>query len=282
MKHFKSMLSLIAIFLLSVFIMPVGDSLAGTKIAFTSLDTNQPYKVSGTLYLPKNRSIPCPAIVLVHGTMGIDARGEFYREPILQAGIAIFEVDFKTGIYTSPLDRPKNETFLPLAFAALKELRKLQVIDPNRIGIMGFSMGGGITLRTAIEANRKMWMDNEKGFAAHAAFYPVCRYFIPALKRSGSGLTGTPIIVFYGTEDSYGEGEAVPELKRLLDKKFHFNLTTVEYQGATHGFNRKGPSMSYRDPASKDGRGYMAWNEEAANDSLTRVVAFLRQTLTVK
>jgi dipeptidyl aminopeptidase/acylaminoacyl peptidase len=30
-----------------------------------------------------------------------------------------------------------------MAFAALKQLRKLPAIDPNRIGIMGFSMGAG-------------------------------------------------------------------------------------------------------------------------------------------
>ena len=281
MNHFKSIWLLVVI-LQTIFVMSAGDSFAGSKITFSSLDANQPYKVSGTLYLPNKTSNPSPAIVLVHGTAGIDVRGEFYREPILKAGIAIFEVDFKTGIYTSALDRPKNETFLPLAFAALKELRKLQVIDPNRIGIMGFSMGGGITLRTAIEANRKMWMGNETGFATHAAFYPVCRYIIPVLEKSGSGLTGAPIIVFYGTEDSYGEGEAVPELKRLLAQKFNFDLKTVEYKGATHGFNRKGSPVNYRDPASKDGRGYMAWDEVAANDSLTRVVAFLRQTLTAK
>ena len=74
--------------------------------------------------------------------MGIDSRGAFYRESILKAGIAIFEVDFKTGIYPTPFTRPPPETLVPMGFAALKELRKLPAIDPERIGIMGFSMGG--------------------------------------------------------------------------------------------------------------------------------------------
>ena len=34
--------------------------------------------------------------------MGIDQRGELYRQPLLDAGIGIFEVDFKTGIYAGP------------------------------------------------------------------------------------------------------------------------------------------------------------------------------------
>lgn len=259
-----------------------GASPAGRKINFSSLDADQPYKVSGMLYLPESASAPCPAVVLVHGTTGIDSRGTFYRDSILQAGIAILEVDFKTGIYTSATDRPKNETFLPLAFAALKELRKLPAIDPARIGIMGFSMGGGITLRTAVESNRESWMGTEKGFAAHAAFYPVSKPFIARLEKSHSGMTGAPMIIFYGTEDAYGEGSAVPALKSLLSKKHHFEVTTVEYPGASHGFNRNGPPVRYADPAAKDGQGYMAWDAEAANDSRIRLVAFLREALTVK
>jgi dienelactone hydrolase len=265
--------------LLAAFVLTPGVASAGTEIDFSSLDAEHPYKVSGTLYLPENVPGAVPAVVLVHGTMGIDQRGELYRQPLLNVGIAIFEVDFKTGIYKSPMDRPKPDTFLPLAFAALKELRKLPSIDPNRIGIMGFSMGGNIGLRTAMESNVKRWLGDDKGFLAFALFYPVCKHFTKDFEKSGSKLTGGPMIIFYGTEDSYGEGEAVPELKSLLATKYDFQLLTVEYPGATHGFNRNGPPMHYLDPAAKHFRGYMAWNPEAANDSITRVVAFLRENL---
>jgi dienelactone hydrolase len=265
--------------LLAVVVLPVEAFSAGTKIGFSSLDAEHPHKVSGTLYLPENPPNPVPAIVLIHGTTGIDMRGEFYRASILGAGIAIFEVDFKTGVYTGTLTRPKPDAFLPMAFAALKELRKLSSIDPNRVGIMGFSMGGHIALRTAMEDNRKRWMGEEKGFIAFATFYPVCKPFIRDLEKSGSKLTGAPIIVFYGSEDSYGEGTAVPELKTLLATKYNFQLATVEYPGATHGFNRNAPAMRYFDPAAKGRRGYMTWNPEAANDSLVKVVAFLREKL---
>jgi dienelactone hydrolase len=269
--------------ILSALLAPsIGAAPAGTKIDFSSLDASQPYKVSGTLYLPETGRSPCPAVVLVHGTAGIDSRGTFYREAILGAGIALFEVDFKTGIYSSALDRPKPEFFLPLVFAALKELRRLPVIDSMRIAIMGFSMGGGIALRAALEANRKAWMEDEKGFAAFATFYPVCKPFIKKLEESGGKLTDAPMIIFYGSEDSYGEGKAVPELKRLLAKKYNFDVTTVEYAGASHGFNRNAPTLSYPDPAANGGMGTMAWNENAANDSVIKLVAFLQQFLNGK
>jgi dienelactone hydrolase len=211
--------------------------------------------------------------------MGIDSRGAFYRESILKAGIAFFEVDFKTGIYRGPLTRPSPEAMVPMGFAALKELRKLPTIDPDRIGIMGFSMGGHLTVTTAFETNRKLWMGDEKGFAAHAAFYPVCS---PFLRRKDCTMTGAPMIIFYGTEDAYGDGKNVPEFKRLLLEKYNFEVTTVEYVGAHHGFNRNAPALSYRDPAAKGWKGYEAWDAKAANDSLIRVVDFLRKTLAAK
>jgi len=272
---------LLALGLLTV-VMPVGASAAETKIEFASLDHNQHYKLSGTLYLPDNASSPVPAIVLIHGTLGIDQRGELYRQPLLHAGIGIFEVDFKTGIYMGALDRPKPDTFLPMAFAALKELRKLPSVDPNRIGIMGFSLGGNIALRTAMETNVKQWMGDGKGFAAFVMFYPVCNYFTKDFENSGSKLTGGPMVVFYGSEDAFGEGKAVPELKSLLAKKYNFQLITVEYAGATHGFNLDAPEMTAFDPAAKGSRVHIKWDSEAANDSVTKVVAFLSENLDAK
>ncbi len=252
---------------------------AATTINFTSLDKSHPFKVSGTLYLPEKNPGPCPAVVMVHGTSGINSVGTFYRDSILQAGIAVFEVDFKTGIFTGTRDRPLPDTLVAMGFAALKELRKLPAIDPNRIGIMGFSMGGHLTVTTAFEANRKLWMGEEKGFAVHAAFYPVCK---PFLRQADCKMTGAPMIIFYGTEDAYGDGKYIPEFKRLLLEKYGFDVTTVEYAGAHHGFNRSEPALSYWDPAAIDRKGYMAWDGNAANDSLTRVVDFLHKTLVVK
>ena len=264
---------------LTVFVVPVVATSARTKIQFSSLDEKHPLKVSGTLFLPETNKTPCPAVVMVHGTSGINSVGAFYRDSILQSGIAIFEVDFKTGIYTGPSDRPSPDTLVAMGFAALKALRKLPAIDPDRIGIMAFSMGGHLAVNTAFEKNRKLWMGDEKGFATRAAFYPVCKGF---LSQSDCKVTGAPMIILYGTEDAYGDGNNVPVFKRLLLKKCGFDVTIVEYPGAHHGFNRNQPALSYRDPAAIGGKGYMAWDANAANDSLTRVLDFLRMTLATK
>lgn len=270
---------LLAVILLPVFAGPVRTLAAGTMMNFTSLDPKHPYILSGTLYLPESRSGPCPAIVVVHGTMGIDSRVEFYRGSTLEEGIAVFEVDFKTGIYRGPFTRPSPDALVPMGFAALKALRQLTAVDPDRIGIMGFSMGGHLAVTTAFESSRRLWMGNEKGFATHVAFYPVCR---PFLQQDDCKMTGAPLIILYGTEDAYGEGKNVPEFKRLLLEKYGFATTTVEYAGACHGFNRNEPPLRYWDPAATGRRGYMAWDAKAANDSLVRVADFLRRTLAAR
>jgi dienelactone hydrolase len=211
--------------------------------------------------------------------MGIDSRNEFYRAAILKEGIATFEVDFKSGIYSSPLNRPHPSAFVPMVFAALKELRKLPSIDPDRIGVMGYSLGGHMAVDAAFEANRKPWMGDEKGFAAHVAFYPVCK---PYLQQEDLRVTGAPMIILYGTEDSYGEGTNVPAFKRLLHEKANFEVTTVGYAGALHAFNHNVPPEDHWDPVAIGHRSHTAWNADAANDSLGQVVSFLRKTLTAK
>ena len=102
---------LLAVVLLIVCAVPVGAAPAGTTIHFSSLDKGQPFNVSGTLYLPENATAPCPAVVIVHGTAGVDMRNEFYRGALLNAGMATFEVDFKTGVFTSAMNRPQIESF---------------------------------------------------------------------------------------------------------------------------------------------------------------------------
>lgn len=106
--------------------------------------------LSATLRIPEATN-PVPAIIIVHGTAGIDARGQFYRRPLETAGFATLEVDFKSGVFTSPRDRPKNPAFLPYLFAAVAALHEQAEIDRSRLGLLGISLGGHLALNAAMK-----------------------------------------------------------------------------------------------------------------------------------
>ena len=280
MIRYSEWIKLLAVGCLAVLVTPIGATPGGERIEFSSLDRSHPLPVSGTLYLPEEKSPPCPAVVMVHGTSGINSVGRFYQDSILQAGIAVFEVDFKTGIFTGPRDRPSPDALVAMGFAALKELRKRPAIDPDRIGIMGFSMGGHLTVNAAFEKNRKLWMGDEKGFATHAAFFPVCKQFSGA-KRLPADRGSDDYLLWDRRLLRRRRKRAVVQTPASRTNT-SFGVTTVEYAGARHDFNRNEPPLSYYDPAAIGGRGYMAWDADAANDSLTRVVDFLSKTLAAK
>ena len=81
-------------------------------VQFRGLETT-PRHFSGILTLPKANKKSVPVVVLVHGTAGVESRYEFHRPALLEAGIGTFEVDFKTGVFTSASDRPRIVTFQP-------------------------------------------------------------------------------------------------------------------------------------------------------------------------
>jgi dienelactone hydrolase len=249
---------------------------APRAIEFRSLDPGQSWRLHGTLYLPDDRAAPHRALVVMHGTLGIDARNELYRDALLKEGIATFEIDYKTGVYRTVLRRPRPAEIVPVAYAALQELRKLPEIDPDRIAIMGYSLGGHAAVDTAFESNRGRWLHDAKGFAAHVAFYPVSR---PYLEQADLAVTGAPMIILYGTADSYGEGDSIPAFVRLLEEKARFKATVVPYPGASHDFNLDAPADDHWDPVAVGHRSHTEWNADAAHDSVVRVVEFLRSSL---
>src|SRR5579859_4193104 len=114
-------------------------------VAFPSL-SNPPLTVAGKLALPLDDERPAetslPAVLICHGSDGVDGRGEFYAPALHEAGIATLEIDMwaARGTGRGAAARPGSpiET-LPDAFGALAYLAAQPEIDPARIGIMGFS-----------------------------------------------------------------------------------------------------------------------------------------------
>jgi pimeloyl-ACP methyl ester carboxylesterase len=104
--------------------------------------------ISATLYIP-DQTGPVPAVLMLHGfASSKDEVGNMYAreaKALAEKGIASLRIDF-AGFGKSDGD-PGSITIdgeLDNARVALEELKKTDGIDPARIGVLGFSLGGGI------------------------------------------------------------------------------------------------------------------------------------------
>ena len=88
------------------------------------------------------------AVLIVHGSGGIDTRGELHTKSLNAAGFVTLEIDLwaARGWMGASFGRPPGvpET-LPDAFAALSFLADLEGVDADRIGIVGFSWEASLT-----------------------------------------------------------------------------------------------------------------------------------------
>lgn len=268
-------------------------------VEFDSFDLESsspsPVTVKGKLKLPvrydgKKRCFllkkDVPAVLILHGSAGIDFRGDFYARGLNAAGIATFEIDMweARGI-NSAADRPAVPLFTyPDAFGALAYLSGHPNIDPGRIGVMGFSWGGVVTMASATEHYASQ-LGGGLRFAAHVAHYPVCwasnNQAIPGSEFSD--LTGAPILIQIGEEDDYDDGSGPCfALKDSLAPKEQRIVEVMTYEGAFHGWDRLEVPVTVEDPFSHLGAGgevEIVPDVDQAYKSRKKVVQFFRRHL---
>jgi dienelactone hydrolase len=175
--------------------------------------------IPAELYVPTKRSEPFGALVLVHGSSGVlDYREHWYAREFAARGYAALVIDsFKPRGVTSTNDDQTRVTTAQMVqdtYGALAFLATDKRIDSARIGLMGFSKGGFVTLRSAAKpvadgiaaAGGLM-----QRFAFHIAFYPSC-----TLQQRSTATTGGPILMMLGERDDYVRPEICVGYARRL------------------------------------------------------------------
>ncbi len=231
-------------------------------------------RLSATLRIPHVTN-PLPAIIIVHGTAGIDERGEFYRIPLEAAGFATLEVDFKSGIFTSPKDRPRNPAFIPYLFAAVAALHEQPEIDRNRIGVLGFSLGGQLALNAAMRDLSAPHTSKGLKIAAAVSLYPGCQLLV----RRANAFNGMPTLILVGSNDHYTTPDDCYSAERLANARYPGSVDVVVYEGAFHAFDRPGRRQTIQDPNARQGKAVVAYDKAAAEDARRRVVEFFKARL---
>lgn len=196
----------------------------------------EPVQAAATFALPAGAAVRVPAIVIAHTIGGYkDANEGWFADEMRTAGYASFVLDFfgprDIGGDTSSKPQPLA-SFVADAFNALKFLASDPRIDPQRIAIAGFSMGGDVTSLAAIEPARRAVVGGPLRFAAHVAFYP-------GLGRmpAPDAFTGAPMLMLLAEYDDAGPPRKLLDyLAYAKSKGLALPVRAVVYPGAYHAW----------------------------------------------
>jgi dienelactone hydrolase len=202
--------------------------------------------VFGTLRLPDSPAGRVPAVIVAHGSAGVtDDREFWWAKQLAGSGVAAFVVDSFTprNIRSTATDQAQLSTAANLAdaLAALKLLATHPRIDPERIGVMGFSKGGMVAMHAALEPFRRAVVGDGPRFAAHVPLYPACSDRMVTERVSGG-----PMLSLLGGRDDYTPAEPCRKYAGWLASK-GVATKVVVYPDAYHGFDASGTPQIARD-----------------------------------
>ena len=243
-------------------------------------------QVSATLEMPAIAARPVPAVVVLHGSGGIDGRGEFHAKALRKAGYATLEV-----FMFEPGNRFKEGHISTLthAYGALAYLAGRSDIIPTKIGALGFSWGGNLSLLAASDSvHRSFFPSGSPRFAAHAPFYAVWwqhskRITDPSVQAYGAynTLTGAPVMLFAGGKDDYGPPDSAQTFLNQLPPQSKALVSLQFYPSATHGWDSPpGRNRTIQDPSANEGKGgpVRFWPDSTiAEDSRAKMVTFFSE-----
>lgn len=243
-----------------------------------------------------------PAVLILHGSAGVDARGDFYEAALNGFGIATLQIDMWQARGISSVSQRPNAPVLtyPDAFSALNFLAQLPAIDAGRIGVLGFSWGGVVSMGAAERLYAGQFGAGRQ-FKAHVAHYPVCYAWnnVPILSALGTTpakfgmqwqqLTGAPVLLQIGSQDGYDNGsQACESLVGAVNAGNAGVVSLNVYPGASHAWDRLQVPMSGPDPYANQGSYFSTGvvpqvslkpSVDQAYQARSRVVRFFVQTL---
>ena len=214
----------------------IGYSGRGYKFKNISIPTLQ-------VFLPKGESQPSTAIVVCPGG-GMKSNAFFHEgldvaKALNEKGIAAFVLKYRLvpthlvgeneGLNEPYLKEKKQLTYGHLdalnAIAHVRENASKYSIDPKKIGIMGFSAGGAVTLEATYKSNPK----NRPNFLA--PIYP----WMVIVEDQEPPAYGPPLFVVCTTADKLNL--AIPSAKLYIDwAEKGFVSEIHNYHHGNHGF----------------------------------------------
>ena len=233
---------------------------AGSLVEFPNLaDQAQPPHLLGYLARPDGVG-PFPAVVVLHGCNGFNSAGSLQlADQLKDWGYVALMVDslgprgLATACGYGLTGQPGD------AYAALQYLSRQDFVAPDRVAVLGTSMGGGSALFAVDRDLLAQYF--EVRFRAAIAYYPDCG--IPAAMMTA------PALILIGEADDWTPAEPCRHMvAHARPDSARFTLTI--YPGAHHGFN-----FAMLKPGRRSLGHWLEYNEPAAKDAEAKVRAFL-------
>ena len=212
-------------------------------------DALESHTGKATLVMPEaaNADAPVPAIVIMHGSGGIQKGREMeYAALFAENGIAGFVIDYyePRGVtektpYVMKTMAATEVDVMSDAYSALKILGTHPAIDAKRIGVTGYSYGGMGTRYTLDDRLKKIMAPDVPPFALHMDIYGPCHQTL-----GHTGTTGAPYLAIHGDADNSVD----PALCQEVYKEIEVGGSQVESHviaGAGHAWENDAPLSEF-------------------------------------
>ena len=212
---------------------------------------------------------PFPAVVGLHAGMHEATRQKLADELVAWGYVVLLVDSYTTRGIEHACTSSAYATFLkrrPDVYGALVYLGGLTFVDPQRVGVVGFSAGAWLTLSVA-ESNpfEQFAPPSSLRFRTAVAFYPPC--------RGAATRPAIPTLIFVGAIDDWTPAaDCSSKIAFWGDDGSPIEL--VVYPGAYHGFY-----YLHLQPGTTMFGHWLEYNGEAADDATRRLRRFLDRHL---
>lgn len=194
-----------------------------------------PRVIHGDLSLPDGQGPVRGAAILSHGSGGAGARQRRLGARLVERGFAVFELDHfgprNIGSTVRDQLRVTAQGMMGDVIAAQRLLQSHPRINPEDIGVIGWSKGGIVALISAVD-RFSGFADRPAPLAFSVAYYPFCGFDLDGERLA------SPLLVLIGEEDNWTP--AAPcrrEVDRLQTAGEPAQIKV--YPGGQHGFDSR-------------------------------------------